>query len=47
MKAHRFDGMEKSVRSAAIELAENLPAVEQWRLADSISADSSRYPSQT
>jgi hypothetical protein len=31
MRAHGFGGMAKSVRSVAIELAENLPAIEAWR----------------
>jgi hypothetical protein len=28
---HGFAGMQKSVRSVAIELAENIEAIEQWR----------------
>src|SRR6476660_1000400 len=28
---HRFDGMAKSLRSVAIELHENIHAIEQWR----------------
>jgi hypothetical protein len=31
MKQHHFDRMAKSVRSVAIELVENLPAIEAWR----------------
>ena len=31
IEAHGFAGMQKSVRSVAIELAENIEAIEQWR----------------
>jgi hypothetical protein len=31
MKAHGFSGMTKSVRSVAIELFENIAAIEAWR----------------
>jgi hypothetical protein len=31
LKQHRFDGMAKSVRSVAIELVENINAIERWR----------------
>jgi hypothetical protein len=31
IEAHGFAGMQKSVRSVAIELAENIAAIEQWR----------------
>jgi hypothetical protein len=31
LKEHRFDGMTKSVRSVAIELNENVRAIEAWR----------------
>jgi hypothetical protein len=31
IEQHGFAGMQKSVRSVAIELAENITAIEQWR----------------
>lgn len=31
IEAHGFAGMQKSVRSVAIELAENIAAIERWR----------------
>jgi hypothetical protein len=31
MKEHHFDAMKKSVRSVAIELAENVEAITAWR----------------